>query len=103
MPTTTCELGARVGFAGPYAHVRHPQYDDFVLIIFGFLLQWPRLVTLISFPLLVRVYVRLAYKEEREVHGEFGSAWDEYSARTPGFIPRLPHRRARGEDRNAHA
>ena len=38
---------------GPYAYVRHPQYDGFILIMLGFLLQWPTLVTLIMFPILV--------------------------------------------------
>ena len=42
---------------GPYARIRHPQYVGFVLIMFGFLLQWPTLVTLIMFPILVAVYV----------------------------------------------
>lgn len=31
---------------GVYTHIRHPQYDGFVLIMFGFLLQWPTLLTL---------------------------------------------------------
>ena len=33
---------------GPYARVRHPQYDAFVLILFGFLLQWPTILTLLD-------------------------------------------------------
>ena len=90
---------------GPYKHVRHPQYDGFVLIMFGFLLQWPTLVTLVMFPILVTVYVRLAKREEEEVRTEFGRVWDEYAARTPGFLPRL--RRAEvhsiGSQRKARA
>ena len=74
---------------GAYAYVRHPQYVAFILIMFGFLLQWPTLLTMIMFPILVTVYVRLAYREEREVRAQFGEAWDRYAARTPGFIPRL--------------
>jgi len=35
---------------GPYARVRHPQYDGFLLIMIGFLLQWPTIPTLIMFP-----------------------------------------------------
>ena len=53
--------------SGPYARVRHPQYDGFVLIMFGFLLQWPTLLTLAMFPILVWMYVRLGIAEEREV------------------------------------
>ena len=73
--------------SGPYAYVRHPQYAGFILIMLGFLLQWPTLVTLIMFPILVTMYVRLARLEEREVLSEFGDAYRHYAARTPAFMP----------------
>lgn len=57
---------------GPYFYVRHPQYIGFILVMFGFLLQWPTLLTLAMFPVLVWMYVRLARQEEREVRTEFG-------------------------------
>ena len=72
---------------GAYAWVRHPQYDAFVIIMLGFLLQWPTLLTLLMFPILVVMYRRLARAEEREVHQAFGREWEEYAARTPAFIP----------------
>ena len=50
--------------AGPYARIRHPQYVAFVLILVGFLLQWPTLLTLVMFPILVVMYARLAITEE---------------------------------------
>jgi protein-S-isoprenylcysteine O-methyltransferase Ste14 len=84
---------------GPYAHVRHPQYGGFILIMLGFLLEWPTLPTLVMFPILVTMYVRLAHREEREVMGEFGSAYEEYAQRTPAFVPRIfehPHESAYG-------
>jgi protein-S-isoprenylcysteine O-methyltransferase Ste14 len=74
---------------GPYERIRHPQYVAFVLILFGFLLQWPTLLTLLMFPVLVMMYVRLAITEERQMHENYGVAWDSYAARTPRFIPRL--------------
>ena len=73
--------------SGPYAHVRHPQYLAFVMIMSGFLLQWPTLLTLIMFPVLVYMYVRLARREEREVAAEFGHEYARYAAVTPGFLP----------------
>ena len=88
---------------GPYAWVRHPQYAAFIVIMFGFLLQWPTLVTLVMFPILVVVYVRLAKKEEREVRAEFGAAWDAYAANTPAFIPKLRGHGPIGGKRSAHA
>jgi len=77
--------------SGPYAYVRHPQYDGFILIMLGFLLQWPTLVTLIMFPVLLTMYVRLARREELEVLSEFGDEYRRYAARTPAFLPRTSH------------
>jgi len=72
---------------GPYAHIRHPQYAAFMLIMLGFLFQWPTILTLLMFPILVYMYVRLARREEREVLTEFGEAYAQYAARTPTFFP----------------
>ena len=73
---------------GAYAYIRHPQYAAFIVIMFGFLLQWPTLPTLLMFPVLVWMYVRLARREERDAMAEFGEAYARYAARTPAFIPR---------------
>lgn len=77
---------------GPYARIRHPQYAAFVIIMFGFLLQWPTLVTLLMFPILVFVYARLARTEELRALKEFGDQYRRYRDRTPAFIPRLGRR-----------
>jgi protein-S-isoprenylcysteine O-methyltransferase Ste14 len=76
--------------SGPYAYLRHPQYVGFILIMLGFLLQWPTLLTLIMFPILAVMYVRLARREEREALAEFGEAYASYAANTPAFFPRRP-------------
>ena len=78
---------------GPYSYVRHPQYVGFILIMFGFLLQWPTILTLAMFPVLVWMYVRLARQEEREALVTFGDAYARYAAEVPGFIPRLSRMR----------
>ena len=74
---------------GPYARIRHPQYLGFIVIMAGFLLQWPTLLTLVMFPILVYMYVRLARREEREVLAEFGDTYRRYMETTPGFLPRI--------------
>jgi protein-S-isoprenylcysteine O-methyltransferase Ste14 len=74
---------------GPYAHVRHPQYAAFILIMLGFLVQWPTLPTLVMFPILVVMYVRLARIEEDEVRRRFGAVYDRYAVEVPAFLPRL--------------
>jgi protein-S-isoprenylcysteine O-methyltransferase Ste14 len=78
----------RLATAGPYARVRHPQYVGFIAILLGFLLQWPTLLTLAMFPILVAMYVRLAHREEAEVRQAFGEEYDRYAARVPRWIPR---------------
>jgi protein-S-isoprenylcysteine O-methyltransferase Ste14 len=77
----------RLATTGPYARIRHPQYAGFVLIMLGFLVQWPTLLTLAMFPVLVWMYVRLARAEEREVATEFGDEWRQWAARTPSWVP----------------
>jgi protein-S-isoprenylcysteine O-methyltransferase Ste14/biotin carboxyl carrier protein len=79
----------RLATTGPYARMRHPQYFAFVAILIGFLLQWPTLLTLLMFPLLVAMYVRLARREEGEAAAQFGPAYAEYARRTRRWIPRL--------------
>ncbi len=92
------QRGPTLATTGPYAHIRHPQYAGFVLIMFGFLLQWPTLLTLVMFPVLVYMYVRLARREEREVLAEFGDEYARYAANTPAFFPRLAGDRSQRTD-----
>ncbi|MCW5663814.1 MAG: isoprenylcysteine carboxylmethyltransferase family protein [Piscinibacter sp.] len=82
----------RLATTGPYARIRHPQYVAFVMILLGFLLQWPTLLTLVMFPILVAMYGRLAVTEEREMRERFGAEFDAYAARTPRFVPALGNR-----------
>lgn len=74
---------------GWYARCRHPQYVAFILILFGFLLQWPTLPTLVMFPILVLVYRRLAKREEGVALEEFGDVYRRYQAETPAWFPLL--------------
>ncbi|MDX8450681.1 methyltransferase family protein [Mesorhizobium captivum] len=82
------QQGRSLATSGPYSYVRHPQYVGFILVMLGFLVQWPTLLTLAMFPVLVVMYVRLARAEEREAIAEFGDAYRKYMAQVPGFIPR---------------
>ncbi len=77
-----------VASGGIYSYLRHPQYAGFILIMLGFLLEWPTLITLAMFPLLVIMYARLARREEKEALAEFGEDYAKYAAMTPAFLPR---------------
>ena len=74
---------------GVYAYLRHPEYVAFVLIMIGFLLQWPTLITLALFPILLVVYARLARQEEHEALKRFGESYRRYCIETPAFFPRV--------------
>jgi protein-S-isoprenylcysteine O-methyltransferase Ste14 len=78
----------RLANSGVYRRVRHPQYIGFVLILFGFLLQWPTLLTMAMFPVLVFMYARLAKREEVEMLARFGDEFRRYRAAVPAYIPR---------------
>jgi len=72
---------------GAYKYMRHPQYFAFILIILGFLLQWPTLITLIMAPILILRYIFLAKSEEKQMMTKFGQVYREYRSKTPGFSP----------------
>ena len=89
----------RLATTGAYARVRHPQYVAFIAIMFGFLLQWPTILTLAMFPVLVWMYVHLAHTEEAEARRGWGKDYDRYAAQVPPWIPHL--RRHTGDRRQA--
>lgn len=72
---------------GAYHYLRHPQYAGFILIIFGFLLQWPTLITLIMAPILIWRYYRLGKAEEETVLSKYGSEYAAYKKETPSYFP----------------
>lgn len=82
----------QLAVAGPYAWLRHPQYLGFIVVMLGFLLQWPTIPTLVMFPILAWIYARLARREESQVAAIFGAAWTEYVSRVNAFLPRPPRR-----------
>ena len=77
----------RLARTGPYARVRHPQYAGFVLIMAGFPFHWHTLVTLLLFPILVVMCVRLARAEEADSRAAFGAAYADSTSGTPRWIP----------------
>lgn len=79
----------RVATEGLYRYVRHPQYDGFLLIMIGYLVMWPTILTLFIFPVLLFMYTQLAKKEEVTAQKEFGKAYQTYKEKVSGFIPRL--------------
>ena len=83
------QRNGKIAATGPYSRIRHPQYTAFMVIMTGFLLQWPTLPTLIMFPFLIWTYIRLARREEQEALTAFGKPYTDYLKQTPRFFPKL--------------
>jgi protein-S-isoprenylcysteine O-methyltransferase Ste14 len=79
----------KLATTGWYARIRHPQYVGFVFIMLGFLFQWPTLITLVMFPILLLMYARLAKLEEKEMERSFGQTYRDYASKTPAFFPKI--------------
>lgn len=77
----------KLATTGLYRYVRHPQYDGFLLVMIGYILMWPTILTLLMFPVLAVMYVRLAKKEEEIVEAERTEEYERYKEVTPAFIP----------------
>ncbi len=71
---------------GIYKYVRHPQYTGFMIIILGFLLQWPTIITVIMAPILIITYRRLARREEAVMFKEFPGEYQQYCEQVPAFF-----------------
>jgi len=74
---------------GIYRYVRHPQYLGLIVITVGLLIQWPTIITVAMWPVLVVMYYRLSKKEEKEAIEAFGERYEEYKRNTPRFLPAL--------------
>ncbi|MES2915043.1 MAG: isoprenylcysteine carboxylmethyltransferase family protein [Pseudomonadota bacterium] len=88
------QRAGRLATTGPYARIRHPQYVGFVLILTGFLVQWPTILTVAMYPVLIWMYLRLSRSEEAEARARFGAEYDAWARRVPAFLPK---RSAAGE------
>lgn len=71
-----------------YAYVRHPQYTGIYLAVFGQLVHWPTLPTLLLFPLIIWLYYSLAKKEEKSMLEKFGKDYENYMREVPMFFPK---------------
>jgi protein-S-isoprenylcysteine O-methyltransferase Ste14 len=87
-PTSDLNVG------GLYAVVRHPLMTGLVL---GF---WatPRMgASHLLFALAATGYIAIGIRfEERDLRRTFGASYDDYAARVPALVPRLPVRRGAG-------
>jgi|OpeIllAssembly_1097287.scaffolds.fasta_scaffold07488_3 protein-S-isoprenylcysteine O-methyltransferase Ste14 len=73
---------------GVYSQVRNPQYLGFLLITGGIDFLWPTFSTVLMWPILVFLYVRLAREEETKLEEKFGEEYREYAKKVSRFKPK---------------
>jgi protein-S-isoprenylcysteine O-methyltransferase Ste14 len=73
---------------GPFAIVRHPMYTGTLLAGLGALLIY-RTWTIVFILAHCAVFFVRAGREEEALAAEFGTAWEDYRQRVPGWVPRL--------------
>jgi protein-S-isoprenylcysteine O-methyltransferase Ste14 len=78
------KTGNELVTTGVYSYSRHPQYFGFIMVILGWLVGWPTLLTLIFAPILIFIYIRVCKLEEHELGRE--QRYREYKERVPFFI-----------------
>jgi protein-S-isoprenylcysteine O-methyltransferase Ste14 len=71
-----------------YSVVRHPQYTGIFLAVFGQLIHWPTIPTVVLFPVIVWAYYRLSLREERQMIQQYGSVYETYRKDVPMFLPK---------------
>ena len=69
---------------GVYAFSRHPQYLGFIIIISGWIIGWPTMLTLVLAPILIFKYFRVARHEEKEV--PYLADYHSYREKVPFLI-----------------
>ena len=71
--------------SGIYAYSRHPQYLGFLLIIVGWTIGWPTIMSVIFAIILIIMYLRVCFKEESEVSRQLPE-YADYKRQVPFFI-----------------
>lgn len=79
----------KIATDGLYRYVSHPQYTGFILVILGFLVQWPTIITIAMAPILIIRYVFLAKKEEKDMLSQFPVEYASYLKNRPRFFPTI--------------
>lgn len=69
---------------GIYTYSRHPQYLGFILIILGWFVGWPTVLTAIFIPILLYKYVKVCTVEEKEL--AHIKKYQNYKKQVPFFI-----------------
>ena len=78
---------------GIYGELRHPRYVEVLLFVLAYSFFSNYLAVYVAAVLTVPTLYLVVVLEERELHERFGSAYEEYCARVPRFLPCWPKNR----------
>jgi protein-S-isoprenylcysteine O-methyltransferase Ste14 len=93
------DLPVRLVESGPYAYLRHPFYAAYTIFWLGGWVASGSLVTLVSVPVMLGIYVHGAKEEERKfARSSFAGEYADYRRRVGAWLPR-PGRRLAATDR----
>lgn len=67
---------------GLYKYSRHPQYVGFLYTIWGWMIAWPTITTLVFTPILTYAYIHAARKEEKRMLAADDGKYKEYMEKT---------------------
>lgn len=86
-PVPIAEAGLRTD--GVYAYLRHPIYSAILVAALGFTIALGSWWTLAGVVVLA-VFFTIKYRwEDRLLAQEYGTAWQEWAARTGALVPRI--------------
>ncbi len=80
--------GHRLITSGPYAHIRHPMYTSFLLLMVGLALISAHGMALLGVLLGIPALASRTIREEAMLEGHFGAEWRRHVARTGRLLPR---------------
>ncbi|MGA1872643.1 MAG: methyltransferase family protein [Thermoplasmatota archaeon] len=70
--------------SGIYSVSRHPQYLGFLLVIYGWIIGWTTVLTVIFGLILFLVYIRVCFREEKEM--DLDHDYGSYKEKVPFMI-----------------
>jgi len=77
--------GKEIVKTGIYKYSRHPQYLGFVMVVLGWFVAWPTILTMAFCPILIWKYWNVGKTEEKEIM-EKNIDYKNYSEETPFMI-----------------
>ncbi|MCK4715071.1 MAG: DUF1295 domain-containing protein [Candidatus Aenigmarchaeota archaeon] len=77
--------GRGIVVQGIYSYSRHPQNLGLVLVVLGWFVAWPTILTVVFAPILIYRYISLSRKEESEMSRDY-PGYSEYSEAVPFLI-----------------